>query len=85
MKWQEKQKQKNMKKEKKKSSKFIKYKFIRVSRKKEINFLKFESQIKLSTKKSRGSCAVCNLTAHFVLSPPISHLTLSVTFVVCVL
>lgn len=48
------------KKGRRKTSKFIKYKFIRVSRKKEINFHKFESQIKLreAQKESRGSCAV---------------------------
>lgn len=41
------------------TSEFIKYEFKRVSRKKEINFHKFESQIKLREKKTlSGSCAV---------------------------
>lgn len=57
---------------KKKKSKFIKHKFIRLSRKKEINFHKFESQIKLreAQKESRGSCAVWNLILASLLLPP---------------
>lgn len=49
-----------------KRSKFITHKFIRVSRKKEINFHKFESQIKLREKKkhSRGRVFLKPYTCH---------------------
>jgi hypothetical protein len=64
-----------------KTSKFIKYEFIRVPRKKEINFHKFESQIKLRMRREKKSTqVVCCLEAfytprHTCSTPATCHLT----------
>jgi hypothetical protein len=73
--------------EEEKRSKFIKYKFIRVSRKKEINFHKFESQIKLREKKKHSRGRVLFETLYmprYTAAPPVILWLLLLLFEVCV-